>query len=724
MKTEPRIGQYKLLQLISRDLTSEVWKASDTVERPVLLKLYRTNLPEDTTSLTYYVHEVERVASLRHPNLVRIHDVQVLASHNPDSPPSLIYVVTEYIEGESLADYIEHTSAVGKMPHPAEIVQLFSTIALAIESAHQHGIIHGNLKPTNILLKPDEQSRIGTPVLTDFGPTRVLPQKHSNNIPFYLAPEQIQGAPADKRSDVYALGAILYEIYTGGPPFRANRPIAVMLQHVNALPTSPDLVNPSISPALAQVILRSLAKDPQERFPTATSLAVALAKALHQVIPEELRRSVVLQHEATVPVASPDTYAAPQSTRSTFQKLSKAPKQKRRNASLVILAMVALTLLLVVSFGSLLLSTQGNAIMPAQKSGHVFFVNSGQLDKNSNQGINDELEIELSNLPNPAPGKSYYAWLLADIGQSETAPIFLGRLTVEHGNVHFLYPGDKQHANLLGFASRFLINEDDAHTPSSDPLLDQSTWRYYAAIPQTPDPADKLHFSMLDHLRHLLVESPELKIRGLHGGLAFWFVKDTATISNLANSLADDWQKKDADAIHQQLIRILDYLDSTSFVNNDVPPGTPMLADAQIAQMALLGPAPQDADPPGYVYQNEAPPGYIYLIQTHMNGALLSPQSTLEQHQLATQINGSIDSIKRLLTQIHQDAKQLANLTDAQLLQPSNLTLLDDLATQAQYAYTGQPNPSAGVSQGGAIWIYDNLQRLASFTVAPYTAPK
>src|SRR5690242_12840440 len=90
MKTEPqRIGQYKLLQRINRDLTSEVWKASDTnTQNTVLLKFYRTNLPEDTTSLDYYVREVERVAELHHPNFVRIHDVQVLTSHNANGGPT------------------------------------------------------------------------------------------------------------------------------------------------------------------------------------------------------------------------------------------------------------------------------------------------------------------------------------------------------------------------------------------------------------------------------------------------------------------------------------------------------------------------------------------------------------------------------------------------------------------------------------------------------------
>jgi serine/threonine protein kinase len=719
MKTElPPGGQYELQQCLGRNSIGQVWRAYDSdLRRAVTVKFLLTDLTDTADSLSGYVHEVERIASLHHPNIVRIHDVHVLPSRGPNSPGSLICLSMDYVEGESLADYIASTSAAGKIPPPAETVHLFTALARAIDTAHQHNIVHGNLKPTNILLKQNitTAGRTGTPLLTDFGATTLLPNRNGHAIPYYLAPEQIKGAPAGERSDIYALGVILYELYTGVPPFRGTRPVAVMMQHINAQPTPPDLVNPTLSPALRQVILRCLAKDPQQRYPNAVSVAVALSEALHVGVPEDLRRAAA-PSERTRPPASPQDALSP---------ISPFPfKRKRRSNPLVITAIIALTLLLGAGFGTLLLLAQRDAAPSSLGTGQAFFLNSGQFNENSSQGINDELRVELSNIPNPAPGKSYYAWLLGDTSQTEAAPIFLGRFTVEHGTVHFLYPGDSQHVNLLGIASRFLITEDDAHNPSSNPLLDQSTWRYYAAIPQTPNPADKLHFSMLDHLRHLLVESPELAIRGLHGGLAFWFVRNTAAASDLANSLADDWRKKDANAIHDQIERILDYLDGVSFIKKDVPPGTPFLADTQDTQVALLGPAPQGADPPGYVYQNEAPPGYVYLIQAHMNGAILSPQTTGGQRQLAIQINGGIDNARRLLTQVYQDAKQLVQLTNVQLLQPSALTLLDDLTTQAQYAYTGRPDLSNGTSPGGTVWIYDNLQRLATFDVAPYTAPK
>lgn len=718
MKTElPHIGQYGLQQRLARSSTGEVWRAYDSERRcAVIIKFYRAGATAAADALERYVEGVERVASLHHPNIVPIHDVHVQPTASAGDLASLVCLAMPYIQGESLANYLRRISAAGKIPPPAEVVDLFTSLGLALDTAHGRGVIHGNLKPSNILLgrSATGPEGIGKPLLTDFGTTRFPPERRGQDIPFYLAPEQLQGAGASARSDVYALGVILYELYTGSPPFRGNRPIAVMMQHTSAAPTPPDLVNPTISPALSQVILRCLAKDPQVRYPNASALALALARALHVEIPVDLRRSAANLEEVTAPLARQGESSPASSSR---------PKRKRGKSRLGIGAIVALTLLCATVFGTLLLLTQRGAPDSPALAGHAFFLNSGQLDEHSNQGINDELQVDLSNVPAPAPGKSYYAWLLGDLAQPEASPIFLGRLQVVRGTVRFLYAGDGQHANLLGLASRFLVTEDDAQHPAGNPLLDQGTWRYYGAIQQTPNPADKLHFSMLDHLRHLLVESPELAIRGLHGGLAFWFVRNTATVSSLANGLVDEWQKRDADALRGQLIRILDYLDGASYVKSDVPTGTPLLSDVQASQVGLLGPAPQDADPPGYVYQNEAPPGYVYLIEDHMNGALLAPQSTAEQRQLGLQISRELDSVKNEVARASQDARQLVRLTDAQLLQAPALTLLDDLATHAQDAYTGQLDPAAGRAEGGALLIYGNLQRLAAFDVQPYAAP-
>jgi hypothetical protein len=137
----------------------------------------------------------------------------------------------------------------------------------------------------------------------------------------------------------------------------------------------------------------------------------------------------------------------------------------------------------------------------------------------------------------------------------------------------------------------------------------------------------------------------------------------------------------------------------------------------------LLGPVPQNPDAPGYTYSDEASPGYIYLISIHMEGAIESPQTTPEQRKLAIAINAGIDDVKRLFERMQQGGRQLLAMSNTQLLQPSSLSLLNDLATQAQGAYTGRLDPATGQSNGGALWIYGNLQRLATFQVRPYIAP-
>ncbi len=115
-----------------------------------------------------------------------------------------------------------------------------------------------------------------------------------------------------------------------------------------------------------------------------------------------------------------------------------------------------------------------------------------------------------------------------------------------------------------------------------------------------------------------------------------------------------------------------------------------------------------------------ASPGYVYLISEHMAGAIQSPQTTSDQRTLAVEINARLDEEKGMFEQVQRDAKQLLYMSDAQLLGAQALTLLDDLATQAQNAYSGQLDPSTGQSEGGALWIYGNLQRLAAFDIRQY----
>lgn len=747
-----RIGKYEFYKRLVTSKMSELWIGYDPQARSyVMIKLFYTTLQADSDAMLQFRQQAEQVAALQHPNIARIHDMFIFPSRNPEGPiASLVCLVMEYVEGQTLADYMQNTPSRGKIWPGTQTVQLLTPVSLAIDYAHQHGIIHGNLKPTNILLRKEGEApgQIGEPVLTDFGFLKLLGTNGGTASPFYLSPEQIRGHPATERSDTYSLGVMLYELCTGVLPFRGNRPVAIMIQHLNTPPTPPALMNVTVPSAVTNIILRSLAKEPERRFSNAPSMAVALAQALNISIPQNLSQSAnipdimrELEDSNTLqPFAQAD--ASPFSEPIPSQKyavnaqrlpgrstvgtnFSSAAESRRRRRSVLspwfLITLLVLLLAGVGTIGALLLLPQNTKIAPLNKLvGHAYFANSGQFNADSPQGINDELQVVLSGIPNPPTGKSYYAWLLAGRSVSESLPISLGPLRVDHGNIQLLYRGDAQHTDLLGVASRFLIIVDDAHHPTNNPLIDTSTWRYYAEIPEIPSPGDKLHFSMLDHLRHLLVESPELSIRGLHGGLAFWFVRNTFAVLEATNGAREAWQSKDSSTIRNQVIRVLDYLDGASFVQTEVPPGTPLLADAHASQVALLGPSPTNPNPPGYPYGDEAPPGYVHLISEHMGGAIESPQTTADQRTLAVQINRGLDREKGVLEQVHQDAKQVLSMSDAQLLQSTALSILDDLATQAQDAYSGQINQSTGQSEGGALWTYDHLQRLATFDVQQY----
>src|SRR6266566_8330650 len=225
MNTSPRqLGKYELHERLGRGGMAEVWKAFDRqLQRYVAIKLLHANLQQDPAFMTRFVREARTIASLRHPNIVHIYDFQT--SDPSESSNPFAYMVMEYIEGQTLAQYLRNTSRPGKMPPAAELVNLFASISSAIDYAHQHGMIHRDIKPANILLDKRLSEAVsgsmnrapiaGEPVLTDFGIAKLLGGSAGMmsgswiGTPLYIAPEQVQGYPGNERSDIYSLGVIL-----------------------------------------------------------------------------------------------------------------------------------------------------------------------------------------------------------------------------------------------------------------------------------------------------------------------------------------------------------------------------------------------------------------------------------------------------------------------------------------------------------------------------------
>src|SRR5258708_25290830 len=277
-----RLGHYELQQLPESNSIRETWKGFDTQhKRTVVINILRFKTQNTPDSLLHFQKEMQIIASLQHPAIVPVLDFQVSSASNPMQ--SEAYIVLDYIEGPSLADYIQ-TSYKGNFLPGQEVISILTPIASALDYAHQRGIIHGNVKATNILLdKPDTATMpISKPRLTGFGlQLGRLPLALSLNDAYYVSPEVAQGQAPGERSDLYSLGVILYEMCTGKLPFHGDTPNDILTQHINAIAPTPSRINPLIPAAVTSVIMRSIAKDPAIRFSNANAMIVALEKAFN-----------------------------------------------------------------------------------------------------------------------------------------------------------------------------------------------------------------------------------------------------------------------------------------------------------------------------------------------------------------------------------------------------------------------------------------------------------
>ncbi len=397
------------------------------------------------------------------------------------------------------------------------------------------------------------------------------------------------------------------------------------------------------------------------------------------------------------------------------------PTTAKRKRKGLFLTLVALLIFALIGAGLgtwLWLIHQANSANTAslanQVVGHAVFISSGQLNENNSQGIDDELQINLQNITDPAPGKSYYAWLLSDNNKNPMGSLWLGRLIVNAGSIQFLYRGDQQHDNLIANYSRLLITEETIHSVSISPSSDRSTWRYYAELPQTTSSFGK-HFRALDHLRNLLYQGSFIHLLGIDGSLNILLLTHVQKVWEWVSSARDSWGSQAAVAlIYSLVVRSLDYLDGTPLIQKDVPPGTPLLVDKVLAQVPLVTNV-----------KNTGVAGYVDRIDGELNRLISSPGITPEMHAIASKDYVALyKDVQTWLENVRQDAKRLVSMTDAQVLQPSTQFILDDMVTQANYALVGQLDPTTDEVQPGVVQIYDDIQRLATFNVMPYTLQK
>src|SRR5258708_15070674 len=281
-----------------------------------------------------------------------------------------------------------------------------------------------------------------------------------------------------------------------------------------------------------------------------------------------------------------------------------------------------------------------------------------------------------------------------------------------------LFNGDKKHSDLLAQTSRFLVTEEGMRGATNNPFLHQDTWRYYAQLPQQRATTDPYHFSMLDHVRYLLVQAPELLSLGIKGGLNAWLLRNMAEVSGWSIETRDSW--KNARVIRNHLSDILNshggYCAAAGARHRAIIPGQPMINGS--AYFPLFEPCMQKAELQ-MTDMRVASDGLDHIL-FHITGILQSPGITLSMQSQAEQIAAAIYRVKGWLKQMQRDAKTLMHMTDTQLLRPPAFGLLSDLILQARYAYAGHLDPLTGNMQGGIVYIYDSIQHLATFDVSPY----
>jgi serine/threonine-protein kinase len=266
------------------------------LQRPVAIKVIDARYRDDPTYAARFVREAQTIARWRHEHIINI--------HYADDQDGLYYFVMEYIDGQDLGRLIAQYAAQGQLAPQTEVLRIGRAVAEALDYAHQQGVIHRDVKPSNVMIAQD-----GRVVLTDFGLAMDVEQGSLGEIfgsARYIAPEQARdSAAAVPQSDLYALGIILYEMLTGAVPFDDPSPTTVAVQHMTALPPAPRELNPALNSQTEAVLFKALSKSPRLRFQTGDELINALEQAL-QSDPSTVARQPDPDPAPLPPVPEPD----------------------------------------------------------------------------------------------------------------------------------------------------------------------------------------------------------------------------------------------------------------------------------------------------------------------------------------------------------------------------------------------------------------------------------
>ncbi len=285
MTTEPgrMLGdRYQIGEVIGRGGMAEVHEGRDLrLGRRVAVKILRPDLARDPSFQARFRREAQSAAALNHPNIVAVYDTgEDTLMGEGETAVIVPYIVMEYVDGMTLRQLL----ASGRRLLPERALEISAGVLSALDYAHRHGIVHRDIKPANVML-----TRTGDVKVMDFGIARAMNDTNTATMTAaqsvmgtaqYLSPEQARGEVVDARSDLYSASVLLYELLTGKPPFTGDSPVSIAYQHVSEMPTPPSQVDPGVTSEIDAVVLRALAKSPDDRYQTAAEFRADVERAI------------------------------------------------------------------------------------------------------------------------------------------------------------------------------------------------------------------------------------------------------------------------------------------------------------------------------------------------------------------------------------------------------------------------------------------------------------
>jgi hypothetical protein len=431
-----RLGKYEITELLGQGGMATVYKGyQPDIDRFVAIKVLPPHPGQNMQFIERFRLEARTIAQLQHPHILPMHDY--------GGEGDILYLVMAYVSGGSLKDRIQR----GPMPLQ-EAEAILRQIASALDYAHRRGVIHRDIKPDNILLDTE-----GHAMLADFGIVKILEGESTSGLtgtggvlgtPAYMAPEQSQGLGVTAKTDIYALGVIVYEMITGRQPYQADTPMQVMLKHITDPVPSLKEVSANMPPALETVMMRVLAKNPDDRFETASEFAQEFLRAIHSDAASFTLREAAATKSGTPQSGSRLIVPVPEviinQTPAEMRQTSFQPAARTGTNPLVLLGGFAIIALLAVIAVLLAVNSSRNqtvATVPTATTAATAAATDviaptntdipatavaveptvppirtfGRLSYSTTRELGDTVSVQVSGLRQPPSGQDYAVWL-------------------------------------------------------------------------------------------------------------------------------------------------------------------------------------------------------------------------------------------------------------------------------------------------------------------------